>query len=407
MSTLLSINNYYYRRGGADVAFLEQNRLFQDIGWHVVPFSMRHPKNLDSPWSEYFVNELEFGNEHSVLTKLILATKVIYSFEARRKLRRLIETVKPNISHLHNIYHHISPAILSMLRRYDIPVVITLHDLKLACPAYKMLNEGGICERCREGRLYNVVVNKCVKTSLTLSTLVFLESSIHRLLGTYEKNVDRFIVPSQFYLNKMLEWGFNPSKFVYIPNFVDIDKFVPTNKVGRTFLYVGRLGPEKGIATLIKAASKAQVPLRIVGIGPEEEKLQRLVEQLGSKVTFLGYLIGDALHHAIREARAVVIPSEWYENAPISMLESYALGVPVIGAAIGGIPELIKTNETGLIFDSGSIDDLASALRYMSELSDADVLRLGNLGRAWVETEFTKIHYRDRLLNLYSMLNKN
>ena len=105
--------------------------------------------------------------------------------------------------------------------------------------------------------------------------------------------------------------------------------------------------------------------------------------------------------------KAVVIPSEWYENAPISMLESYALGVPVIGAAIGGIPELIKTNETGLIFDSGSIDDLASALRYMSELSDADVLRLGNLGRAWVETEFTKIHYRDRLLNLYSMLNKN
>ena len=177
MPTLLSVNNYYYRRGGAEVVFLGQNRLFEDIGWRVIPFSMQHSSNFDTPWSEYFVNEIEFGAQYSTWQKLAWIPKVIYSFEARRKLARLVDMVQPDVCHAHNIYHHLSPAILSLVKSRGVPVVLTLHDLKLACPAYKMLTHDGICERCKGGRLYNVMWHRCIKESISLSAVVMLEAS--------------------------------------------------------------------------------------------------------------------------------------------------------------------------------------------------------------------------------------
>jgi glycosyltransferase involved in cell wall biosynthesis len=165
MSTLLSINNYYYYRGGAETVFLEQNKLLERQGWKVVPFAMHHPKNMSTPWSAFFVDEIEFGQDYSFAQKLLRAPKVIYSIEARRKLNRLLNQVKPDVAHAHNIYHHISPSILSLLKGRGVPTVLTLHDLKIACPAYHMLAPDGICERCKGGHLYNVVANRCIKGS--------------------------------------------------------------------------------------------------------------------------------------------------------------------------------------------------------------------------------------------------
>ena len=171
MATLLAINNYYYYRGGAETLFLEHNRIFQDLGWQVVPFAMRHAQNLATPWSEFFVDEVEFGNDYSLREKLVRVPKVIYSFEAREKLARLLKAVEPDVCHAHNIYHHISPSILGLLKRRGIPTVLTLHDLKIACPAYSMLTHDGICERCRGGRLYNVLAHRCIKGSRALSAI--------------------------------------------------------------------------------------------------------------------------------------------------------------------------------------------------------------------------------------------
>ena len=401
MRTLLSINNYHYRRGGAETVFLEQNRLFAEIGWKIVPFAMRHEKNDPSEWDRYFVDEIEFGQQYSLLQKAVRAQKITYSFEARRKIAQLIDAAKPSIAHAHNVYHHLSPSFFGVLKSNGIPTVMTLHDLKLACPAYKMLNKDGICERCKNGAIWNVVRQRCVKDSTVLSAVIMVESGVHRALGLYAKGVDRFVVPSRFYLEKMVEWGWPRERFTHIPNFVDVEHLQPRGAPGDAFVFMGRLGPEKGLATFVKAVAQAGVKGWIVGSGPEEQNLRALAAQTRADVEFLGYRNGEALFDVLRAARAMVLPSEWYENAPMSVMESYALERPVIGAAIGGIPELIRQDETGALFRSGNVDELAAQLRRFADMPAANIERMGRAGRRWMEQDFTATDYRQRLLDLY------
>ena len=209
-------------------------------------------------------------------------------------------------------------------------------------------------------------------------------------------------MPSRFYLDKFAEWGFPTEKFRHVPNFVDVARYAVQPSPGKAFLYVGRLSREKGLATLIAAAHAARCPLKLAGTGPDLEKLRALSARLGADVTFLGYLNADALHAAIRESRAVVLASECYENAPMSVLEAYALGKPVIGARIGGIPELILENETGVSFESGNVQALEAALRHMSGAADSHIEALGRRGREWVEQNFSAEVYRQRVLAVYA-----
>lgn len=261
---------------------------------------------------------------------------------------------------------------------------MTAHDLKIACPAYKMLNSQGICERCNHGSVLNVIKHRCVKDSLAASVIVAVESGLHRYLDTYRKHLDRVAVPSRF-LEKFVEWGWPREKLIYIPNYVDVSKFEPLYQPGNYLLYFGRLAPEKGVGTLIRAAAKAGVPLKIVGTGPVEAEVKAISAQVGGEADFLGYRTGNELHDLVRGARAVVLPSEWYENAPMSVLESYALGKPVIGARIGGIPEMIVENETGWTFESQNVDDLAACLQAVMAADDAVIARMGQAGRDYVE----------------------
>jgi glycosyltransferase involved in cell wall biosynthesis len=404
MATLLTINNYYYHRGGAEAIFFAHNRMFEALGWRVASFAMKHPLNLDTPWSRYFVEEIEFGESYSLGEKLARLPKVIYSLEARRKLGELLDVLRPDVCHAHNIYHHVSPSILGLLRRRGVPTVVTLHDLKIACPQYQMLAPDGICERCRGGRLYNVVKHRCIKGSTWLSTVVMAEAVLHRLLGSYRRCVDLFVVPSRFYIEKFLEWGMPGAKFRHIPNFVDAQSFEPGYAPGKAFVYFGRVSREKGLATLIRSAATVGCPLLVAGTGPALEEMRTLARSLDAQVKFVGHLAGTALCELIRGARAAVLPSEWYENAPVSVLEAYALGKPVIGARIGGIPELIREDETGLTFTSGSEGSLVAALRSIVQRPDTQVQEMGRCARDWVEREFTAGVYRERMLQAYHEL---
>lgn len=401
---LLSINNYHYRRGGAEVVFLEQNRLFEDIGWDVVPFAMRHPKNLPSPHDRHFVEEIEFGHAYGPATRLRHAMSIIYSRQARARLRDILTEGRPDVAHLHNVYHHLSPSFLPLLKEAGVPVVMTVHDLKLACPAYTMLHEGHVCERCKGGRIHNVVAHRCIKGSIPLSALVMLETAVHRTLGLYRSSVDAFAVPSRFYIDKLVEWGWPRERFVHVPNFVDAVALHPGENVGEGFLYVGRLSPEKGLETLVRAVALSGRRVDLVGIGPMEDRLRALTAETGADVRFLGYRTGSELHDVIRGCRALVLPSTWYENAPISVLEAYALGRPVIGARIGGLPEMIREGETGTIVAPGDATDLAEALERFAAMPADVLLAMGRAGRLWVETDFSREAYRERLLGLYATL---
>lgn len=365
---------------------------------------MRDARNLPTPWSQYFVQTIDVDAARSLPGRLSDATKVIYSFEAIRRIRQLIGIARPTIAHAHNIYHHLSPSILVELHRQGIPAVMTLHDLKIACPAYKMFAHGAVCERCRGGALRNVISQRCIKGSLLMSTLVWLESSAHRLLNIYAGNVSKFVVPSRFFQSKLQEWGFDAAQFTHIPNFVDTDAIAPVETRSNAFVYAGRLAPEKGLETLIRAAAQIRAPLIVAGTGPEEVRLRELAARCGGDVTFTGHLHAAALYQTVGSARAVVLPSEWYENAPVSLMEASALGRPVIGAGIGGIPELVREEESGWLFESGSVESLTAVLARVQALPDRVLDEVGRAGRAWMQAEFTPRHYRDRMLALYGTL---
>jgi glycosyltransferase involved in cell wall biosynthesis len=404
MPKLISINNYHYRRGGSDVVYLDHAALMEEQGWRNGFFSMNHPKNFDTPWSEYFIEEIEFGNAYSISQKLAMASKVVYSLEAQKKLKRLLNDFPADVAHLHCIYHHLSPSIISTLRDAGIPVVMTAHDLKIACPAYKMLNNTGVCEKCKDGSLLNMVRHRCVRGSLAASAIVMLESSVHRMLNTYQGKLDKVVVPSRFFMEKFIEWGWPRDKFAYIPNYVDASRFKPAYEAGDYFLFFGRLAPEKGVATLMRAAKMAGVKLKIAGTGPIEVELHGLQAELAGDIEFLGYRSGAELHSLIREARAVVLPSEWYENAPMSVLESFALGTPVVGARIGGIPEMVIEDETGWTFESRNTDELAALLSRLKAMPAAAIEEVGRAARRHVTSNFNREGYLQATLALYAEL---
>lgn len=398
---LLSLNSYHYRRGGSDVVYLEHDALFRELGWETAVMSMHHPKNMASPWSEYFVEELEFGNTHGLKDKLVKAAKAIYSFEAQDKLRKLLSVFPADVAHLHCIYHHLSPSVLPVLHEAGVPAVLTAHDLKIACPAYKMLNSGGVCERCRTGSVINVLRHRCVRDSLGASAIVMLESGLSRLMNTWQKYLSRVVAPSHFYRNKLIEWGWPEAQVTYVPNYVDASTFQPHFEPGDYLLFAGRLAPEKGVSTLVKAAAKAGVKLRVAGTGPLEQELKALPD--ADRIEWLGFCSGDALWKQVREARALVLPSEWYENAPMSVLEAFASGTPVVGADIGGIPEMI-TPETGWVFPSGDVDALADVLTDVFARPDAQVAEMGRQARERCIAHFNRTRYIEGIQAVYREL---
>ncbi|MEE9342435.1 MAG: glycosyltransferase family 4 protein [Gammaproteobacteria bacterium] len=401
---LLSLNSYHYRRGGSDAVYFEQDQMFREQGWDTGFFSMHHPSNDPSEWSKYFIDELEFGGDYGLLDKLSMAGKVIYSLEAKKKMNQLIDDWRPDIAHAHCIYHHLSPSALAALKDRGVPTVMTAHDLKLACPAYKMLNSNGICEKCKGGNLLHVVKNRCLHGSLAVSTLVMVESAVHKMFGMYKNNLDKIVAPSRFFEKKLIEWGWPQEKLVYIPNNIDTSHYEPQHQVGDYLFYFGRLAPEKGVATLLKAASQAGVKLHLAGTGPIEAELKQLASELGCDATFHGFCKKDEFLPMLNNARAVVLPSEWYENAPMSVLEAYALGKIVIGADIGGIPEMIEEGETGYLFESGNQQALSEAIETVFSKTDDQLVSMGRTAREYVATKFTAQKYYESMAALYTEL---
>lgn len=373
MRNLLSINAYHYRRGGADNVYLDHAALMGTRGWAPSYYSMHHPENLPCDDDVYFADEIDYAKPARIVEKISHGMKIIYSPEARSKISALLDAKPIDVAHVHSIYHHQSPSILYELKKRGIPTVLTAHDLKLACPAYTMLNRKGVCERCKGGKLWNVVTNRCIKGSAVASALIMLESAIHQTFGMYANNVDYVIAPSKFYKDKLSEWGFPLEKLVHIPNFVPKSDVLSPKVGGEYFLYFGRLSAEKGLATLIRAAAISRSPVRIVGRGPQEGELRELSAALNAPVHFDGFQSGQALWELVDGARAVVLPSEWYENGPLSVIEAFQRGKPLIGARIGGIPELVLDDRTGWSFTSGDSNELAEVMVRVAAKTEAEL----------------------------------
>jgi glycosyltransferase involved in cell wall biosynthesis len=291
-----------------------------------------------------------------------------------------------------------------LLAERGVPVVMTAHDLKIACPNYKMRNADGPCERCKQGSVLNVVRHRCVQDSLAASAVMAVESGLHRALGTWQRHLAAVVCPSRFFVEKFVEWGWPRERFVHVPNWVDADRFEHGFEPGGYALYFGRLVLDKGLETMVRAAHAAKLPLKLAGTGPDEATLRSLVAELGAEVEFLGYRSGSALHDVVRGARCVVLASELFENAPMMLLEAMALGKPVVGARIGGIPEVVIEGDTGWLFSSGSVPELAERLAAVKALPDAHLAGMGRAARRHVEQTFSRQRYLDAMLALYARL---
>lgn len=407
--TLLLINKFYHDvgpAGGVGRYVLQEAEDLADRGWTVVPFAIRDEHVLPSPWDRHYPAAHDYRAPRFAPGA---AASLIWNREAARNLDRLIRETRPDVAHLHNIYHHLSPSLLPVLRRHGVPVVMTLHDLRLLCPAIHMLRDGAVCERCRGGRLWEAVRGRCVKGSTAASLLAAVETAHQRSRRLYETTVGRFLCPSAFYARKYAEWGYPADRLEHLPNFVDLAAWRPGEAPpGDAYLYFGRLSREKGLVTLMRAHARwedarreAGAPpppgLKLAGSGPLEDELRALVDELApARIELLGPLAPADLAVEIRGARFTVLPSEWYENGPLSQLESLAAGVPVVGADIGGIPECLADGEDGVLFRPGDVADLARAL----ETADALPAAARAAARARAERDHDRARHMEKLAGI-------
>lgn len=404
MPKLLNMNTYHYRRGGSDVVYLEHGALFERHGWESGYFAMQHPKNDPTPWSAYFAREIELGHEYSALRKMQIAMQIIHSGEHVRAINRLLDAFPADIAHVHILRHHIAPNIFPAMQRRGVRIVMTAHELKLLCPAYRMHDGTRICEDCKPNAVYHCATKRCMHGSAALSGLITLESAVHRATGVYRKHIDRVICPSRFYLEKHVEWGWPREKLTYIPNDFVVPPISEIPPAGDYLCYFGRLSFEKGLATVVKACGATKMPLHIAGEGAEEPALRKLAAETGAAVTFHGRLSGDALFNLVRGSRATVLASEWYENAPKSVLESFGLGKPVVGAAIGGITEMIDEGRTGWLFPSGDATALAEVLARVQATPAEKLAEMGAMSAEFARSEFSTDLYFQRMEALYAEL---
>lgn len=397
---VLLVNKFFWPKGGSEAAYFGLMELLQQHSHQVIPFSMKDERNISSEFSRFFIENVDY-EKGGIFKKIAVAGKIIYSFDARNKMRALLKEVKPNIAHFHIFQHQISPSVFGPLRERKIPLVLTLHDLKPVCPNYKMLTHDGICERCKGRKFCNCFLNRCSQGSALKSLINTVEMYFHYIMGYYQ-GVNKYITPSRFYRDKMVEFGFAPQQVVHIRNFVDVSRFSLAEDDKGYGLYFGRLSEEKGVLTLLRALSMSpDIPFCIVGSGPLEQMVQQLVIEYELKnVKLAGFKSGVELRELIAGASFTVIPSEWYENCPMSVLESFAMGKPVIGARIGGIPELIEEGVDGLTFESGDADDLAGKLRVL--LNDpVKRKRMGKNGRGKVEREYYPEKHYEEVMEVY------
>jgi glycosyltransferase involved in cell wall biosynthesis len=389
---ILNAGHHHHVQGGSDRAMLRLGELLEARGHTVVPFASQHPENRPSKWDDYFPPGVD-----TQAPSPSDAARFVYSPEARWQMGRLLEDGGPfDLAHLHIYYGQLTASILKPLVEAEVPTVQTLHEYKLTCPVHSHLSQGEICEACAGHAFWRALPRRCNEGSLARTALSVLEASVSRALGDAHR-IDHFIAVSDFLREKMIEHDVAaPDDITTVHNFVDPDRFEPSRRRGEHVLYFGRIAPEKGLRTLIDAAAPlTDLPVRIAGTGEQREALESEVARRGlDHIEFVGVRNGADLWDLVRGSICTLLPSEWYENCPMAVLESLACARPVIGADIGGIPELVDDSVDGRLFPSGDVEALREALVWM-QTHRGEAVEMGRRGREKIEERFSpEQHYR-------------
>src|SRR5690348_5504681 len=391
---VLFCNKYNFRFSGTEVYLFELMDMLRARGHEVALFSMADPRGERTIYDGYFVPHIEFKGQEGLWTKVRKAAHAIYSTEARRRLRNMICEFRPDVAHIRNIYHHLSPSILWELKEQNVPVLYHLNDFKLLCPSYNLVSHGQSSEACKGGKFWNSLRAECYPGFGARATLA-TEAYVHRWLGTYAKCIDLFLAPSRFVRDKFVEHGWDSTRFEVLPHFQKVLPLRPPAN-DAPILYVGRLSEEKGVDDLIRVMCQFhQLQLVIAGDGPQRKALEQLAESLSlANVKFVGQVSPGERDALIVQSRFTVLPSHAYETLGKTILESYALGRPVVASDIGSRRELVRHGETGLLYRCGDVDALEQAIRWLSATPQA-AERMGTKGREWVRQQHSPdAHYQ-------------
>ncbi|MFZ0436944.1 MAG: glycosyltransferase family 4 protein, partial [Candidatus Sulfotelmatobacter sp.] len=401
---ILFCNKYNYAFSGTEAYLFGAMELMRSKGHEAALFSMADSRGEPTPYDHYFMPHIDFKRQRGWIHGARLAAHAIYSREARSRIRAMIADFRPDVAHVRNIYHHLSPSILWELKAQRVPIVYHLNDFKVLCASYNLVLRGEACEACKGGEFWHALKEKCYPGWGARMTLV-AEAYVHKWLGTYRKCVDCFLAPSQFVRDKFVEHGWDPAKFEVLPHFQTVRAVTDRRAENASLLYFGRLSPEKGVDDLLHAMRRLpNLHLIIAGDGPERGRLEQLATELGlANVEFTGHMHGKDLERAIANSRFTVLPSHAYETLGKTILESYAEARAVVATDLGSRRELVHAGKTGLLYKVGDVDQLASAIEFLSsqpELAE----RMGQAGRALVRQRHTAEGHYEALMSLYERL---
>ena len=396
---ILMINKFLHPNGGSETYMFKLGEYLNLNGHEVQYFGMEHSGRCVGNAVDSYTSDMDFHNG-SKLSKLTYPIKTIYSREARKKIRKVLDDFKPDVCHINNFNYQLTPSIILEIRKWEkqekkkCKIVYTAHDYQLVCPNHMLNNPntGSICEKCLGGKFTNCTKGKCIHGSMMKSLIGTCESFFWKMKGVY-KQIDSVICCSEFMKTKMDTNPIFANKTIALHNFIDSVEWKDIVK-DEYVLYFGRFSKEKGIGTLIEVAKELpDVKVIFAGVGPLENELNGL-----SNVTNVGFKKGKELEELIRKAKFSIYPSEWYENCPFSVMESQMYGTPVLGANIGGIPELISVGETGEIFVSGNKEDLRE--KVLNMWSDNE--KLEKYVKNCKDIKFDTIkEYVEKLLKIY------
>ena len=402
---VLYCNKYNFPFSGTEVYLFELMELMRSNGHEVALFSMADSRGEATPYDRHFVPHIDFKEQSGWGEKARRTAHAVYSTEARRRIRAMIQDFRPDVSHVRNIYHHLSPSILWELKAQGVPVVYHVNDFKLLCPSYNLVSRGEACEACKGGAFWHALGAKCYP-GWSARTALTMEAYAQRWLGSYRKCVNLFLAPSQFVRDKFVEHGWDGTQFEVLPHFQQVRELGDQDAYSRgSILYVGRLSVEKGLDDLLRAMQRVpDVRLVIAGDGPQRKELERLASALPlANVEFVGQVGAEERDSLIARSRFTVMPSHAYETLGKTILESYAQGRAVVASDRGSRRELVHQGMTGILYPCGDVDRLAEAIRELASKPDF-AQQMGNAGREWVLQHHSPESHYQKLLSFYEEL---
>lgn len=398
---ILQINKFFYKRGGAETVFFDTINGLKNRGHEVIEFSMSHPRNLPSEYQAYFASELpELLYEKKIIGQWKIVKRLFYSKEIANKLTALILATEPQVAHLHNVYHHLSTSTFTTLYKNKIPMVLTLHDVFPLCPNHSLLNGQTIGDDVFKNKLYNCARYKCINNQFWPSLAGTLEAYYYKYKKVWNR-INLFICPSEFMKNKMVEYGFSKNKMRVIKNQFALNPEV--KPLGQAIVYLGRLHYEKGIREFMHAARELRnYPIIIAGTGPDEEWIDKYIEQYSlTQIKRVGWVDGKKKEQLLNLARVVVVPSLFYENCSLSILEAISFGRLVVATDRGGNSEIVIDGETGFLARSEDSQDLARAIKQAMKLPIIEAEKIVKRGRELVKNNHNPEKYFNELEKVY------